>query len=34
MVGVSDEGQVDGEQVAKELEANVFANNFLLVFFF
>lgn len=31
VVGVSDEGQAEGEQLAKELETNVFANNF---FFF
>lgn len=33
VVGVSDKGQADGgEQLAKELEANVFANKFILLF--
>lgn len=32
VVGVRDEGQAEGEQLAKELETNVFANNvFLLI---
>lgn len=31
VVGVSDEGQAEGEQLAKELETNVFANNFFFL---
>ena len=31
VVGVSAEGQAEGEQLAKELETNVFANNFFFL---